>query len=100
MEAANRDPELWRMAKARARFKSHLFTYLVVNSVLWVIWFLTNDYSDWHGHGRHFDIPWPVWPTVFWGFGVLMNGIRVYSDFGGRQSEREYERLVRERKGR
>ncbi|MCB2409650.1 2TM domain-containing protein [Hymenobacter lucidus] len=101
MEATNRDPQLWRMAKARAKFKAHLFTYLVVNALLWAIWFLT-DGAGWNHHGNHrFNyIPWPVWSTVFWGFGVLMNGVRVYSGFGGQQSEREYERLVREREGR
>ncbi|MCB2379918.1 2TM domain-containing protein [Hymenobacter sp. BT635] len=101
MEATNRDPQLWRLAKARAKFKTHLFTYLVVNALLWAIWLLTNANSGGHHVGRHFGyIPWPVWSTVFWGFGVLMNGIRVYSGFGGQQSEREYERLVRERDGR
>ncbi|UOQ74225.1 2TM domain-containing protein [Hymenobacter cellulosilyticus] len=54
-----------------------------------------------HYVGRHFGfIPWPVWSTVFWGFGVLMNGIRAYSGFGGQQPEREYERLVRQRESR
>ncbi|WP_345114191.1 2TM domain-containing protein [Hymenobacter algoricola] len=101
MEAATtRDPELWRLAKARAKFKSHLFTYLVVNTLLWVIWFLTDDYTGGPFGRRGFHIPWPVWPTVFWGFGVLMSGIRVYSSFGGQLSEREYERLVRQREAR
>ena len=101
MEATNRDPELWRMARARAKFKSHLFTYLAVNSLLWVIWFVTDYNGGGHYGGRRFNyIPWPVWPTVFWGFGVLMNGVRVYSGLGGQQSEREYERLLRERVGR
>ncbi|PJJ58792.1 2TM domain-containing protein [Hymenobacter chitinivorans] len=101
MEAADRDPQLWRIAKARAKFKAHLFTYLVVNALLWGIWLLTDFSSGWQHTGRHFNyIPWPLWSTVFWGFGVLMQGIRVYSGFGGQQSEREYERLVREREGR
>ena len=100
MEAPNRDPELWRLAKARAKFKSPLFTYLWVNALLWVIWGLTDGgRGGWHMNARHFNIPWPVWSTVFWGFGLLMNGIRVYSGFGGQLSEREYERLVRERDG-
>ncbi|RYU81568.1 2TM domain-containing protein [Hymenobacter persicinus] len=101
MEATNRDPELWRIAKSRAKFKSHLFTYLWVNALLWIIWALTaGQHDDWH-MGRHgFNIPWPVWSTVFWGLGVFMNGVRVYSGFGGQMSEREYERLVREREGR
>jgi len=100
MEATNRDPQLWRLAKARAKFKSHLLTYVLVNALLWAIWLLTDSYSGWHSHGHHYDIPWPVWSTVFWGFGVFMSGMRVYSGFGGQLSEREYERLVREREGR
>jgi hypothetical protein len=102
MEATNRDPQLWRMAKARAKFKAHLFTYLVVNALLWAIWLLTDYNSEWHQAGRHFNsIPWPVWSTVFWGFGVFMNGVRAYGGYsGGQLSEREYERLVRERDGR
>ncbi|TGE23393.1 2TM domain-containing protein [Hymenobacter metallicola] len=97
MEAAPRDPQLWRMAKARAKFKTHLFTYLAVNGLLWTIWFLT-DFSAGHRYGS--NIPWPVWSTVFWGIGVFMNGVGVYGGLGKSQlSEREYERLVRERQG-
>ncbi|WP_345072060.1 2TM domain-containing protein [Hymenobacter fastidiosus] len=100
MEATNRDPELWRLAKARAKFKSHLFIYIGVNILLWAIWLLTDSDGGWSVNRNQFNIPWPIWPTVFWGFGVLMNGIRVYSSFGGQLSEREYERLVRQREGR
>ncbi|MCC2547754.1 2TM domain-containing protein [Hymenobacter sp. BT175] len=97
MEASNRDPQLWRMAKSRAKFKSHLFTYLAVNSLLWIIWALTDRHTGGHGN-RYFSTPWPLWSTAFWGFGVLMNGIGTYGGFGrSRQSEREYERLVRQR---
>ncbi|QNH61612.1 2TM domain-containing protein [Hymenobacter sediminicola] len=91
METTERDPQLWRMAKDRAKFKSHLFTYLTVNALLWAIWALTGRES--------YPIPWPVWSTVFWGFGVLMNGIGVYGGFGRAQlSEREYERLQRQQR--
>ncbi|WP_170865329.1 2TM domain-containing protein [Hymenobacter psychrotolerans] len=79
------------MAKDRAKFKSHLFTYLTVNALLWTIWALT-------GRPAH-PIPWPVWASAFWGFGVLMNGIGVYGGFGRAQlSEREYERLLRQQR--
>lgn len=101
MEASERDPQLWRMAKARAKFKSHLLTYLAVNTLLWIIWALTDGHNGGHGNSRHFNIPWPLWSTAFWGFGVLMNGIATYGGFGrSQQSEREYERLVREKEGR
>lgn len=91
METTDRDPQLWRMAKDRAKFKSHLFSYFTVNALLWAIWALTGREAR--------PIPWPVWSTVFWGFGVLMNGIGVYGGFGRAQlSEREYERLLRQQR--
>lgn len=92
METPDRDPQLWRMAKDRAKFKSHLFTYLVVNALLWTIWALTDRSAR--------PIPWPLWATAFWGFGVLLNGISTYTGFGREQlSEREYDKLLRERQG-
>ena len=94
MEPLQRDPYLWQKAKARARFQSHLVTYLVVNAGLWVLWALTNR----HHYG---EIPWPAWTTVFWGFGLIMKGITAYGGPSTGQSreqrtQREYERLTQE----
>ena len=66
-----RNPQLWQQAKSRARFKSHLFTYLAVNALLWTIWALTD-------HGHHEVLPWPAWATIFWGIGLVFRGIRTY----------------------
>ena len=94
METASttpRDPQLWRMAKARAAFKSHLLTYVLVNALLWTIWAVTD---------HHRGTPWPIWGTVFWGFGLFIQGLGTYSLFNRLDwSEREYERLVRQRSG-
>ncbi|RPD47041.1 hypothetical protein DNI29_12865 [Hymenobacter sediminis] len=90
METSQRDPQLWRMAKERAKFKSHLFTYVTVNALLWTIWLLTGRPS--------FPLPWPIWSTVFWGVGVAIQGFATYGNMSrGNLSEREYERLVRQR---
>ncbi|MCR5887212.1 2TM domain-containing protein [Hymenobacter sp. J193] len=87
-----RDPQLWRMAKARAKFKSHLLTYVFVNTLLWVIWFVTGRDAD--------PLPWPVWSTLFWGIGVFFQGLGTYGNINrGQLSEREYERLLRQRDG-
>ena len=70
--------------------RAHGVTYVPVNCGLWVIWALTD---------RHHDggLPWPIWPTVFWGIGVVMSGLGAYGDFGRPQrTQRQYERLVRE----
>ncbi|GAA4372335.1 2TM domain-containing protein [Hymenobacter koreensis] len=93
METVARDPQLWRMAKARAKFKSHAVTYLLGNALLWGIWFVSGS----HSYGRNF-LPWPVWPTLFWGIGLAIQGLTTYG-FTGRNnwSEREYERLLRDK---
>ena len=94
METLQRDPYLWQKAKARAKFQSHLVTYLSVNALLWVIWALT----DGHFHG---GLPWPIWTSAFWGFGLVMNGLSAYGLAAGglsreQRTQREYERLMRE----
>lgn len=89
MEPLQRDPYLWQKAKARAKFQSHLLTYIVVNAGLWTIWALTPQ-----PHGL---IPWPLWATAFWGFGLLMRGLAVYSGVNCQErTQREYERLLQE----
>ena len=92
METLQRDPYLWQKAKARAKFQSHLVTYLVINAMLWVIWALTD--GQFHG-----GLPWPIWTTAFWGFGLVMNGLAAYGNNGlsrEQRTQREYERLVQE----
>ncbi|OON67460.1 2TM domain-containing protein [Hymenobacter sp. CRA2] len=92
MQPQERDPQLWRIARARAKFKSHLLTYLFVNLLLWAIWYFSGAETDGLG------LPWPVWPTLFWGLGVCIQGLATYG-FNSAQSwsEREYERLLRQR---
>ena len=93
MESLQRDPYLWQKAKARARFQSHLLTYVTVNATLWVIWALTERH---HGGG----IPWPLWATAFWGIGLVARGVAAYGGFNREQrTQREYERLLRGQNG-
>src|SRR5690349_1707888 len=32
-----KDEKLWRIAKKRAEFKKHLYTYIIINAFLWAI---------------------------------------------------------------
>jgi hypothetical protein len=92
MEAPNRDPYLWQKAKARTRFQSQLIVYLLVNTLLWSIWFVTPHRHEW--------LPWPVWVSGFWGLGLVLRGIATYGDFSCEQrTQREYERLLRQQNG-
>lgn len=83
----DRDPELWEIARNRASFKSHLVTYIVVNIFLWVLWIITGKDDQYSG------VPWPVWPTVGWGLGVLFHYLGAYVFPKSNSVEKEYEKL-------
>ncbi len=84
-----KDPKLWAIAKRRVGFKRDLLAYIFVNIFLWVIWLLTSmDEQD-------SGIPWPVWPMLGWGIGLLFEYAAVYKFPKGRAEEKEYEKLTR-----
>ncbi|TWF44284.1 2TM domain-containing protein [Chitinophaga polysaccharea] len=81
-----RDERLWRIAKARARFKSHLIIYLVINLGLWAVWFLT-DSNKLHG------TPWPVWTSLGWGSALAFQYFNAYHKDPYGDALKEYEKL-------
>lgn len=87
----DKDPHLWEIAKKRASFKSHLFTYLAVVPFFWLIWWFTSGHTDGMG------LPWPIWPTAGWGLGVFFHYLGAYV-FKDDAVQKEYEKLQRERK--
>src|SRR5215212_7008140 len=90
-----KDPQLWRIAIKRAGFKKHLLTYVVVNLCFWVLWFFTRhetSVSDTTG------LPWPVWPGIGWGIGLVFHYIGAYVSTGNNSAEREYEKLKNQNK--
>ncbi len=90
--STQRDPELWEIAKRRASFKYHLFTYIVINAFLWAIWFLTGNDDDKR------DYPWPIWSTLGWGIGLFFHFLGAYVFPKDNSVEREYQRLLRQKK--
>jgi hypothetical protein len=70
--------------KKRSEFHAHLFAYVVVNSVLIVIWAMTGA-----------DFFWPVFPMLGWGIGLIFHARDTY--FADEPSEerirREMERM-------
>ena len=86
-----KDEQLWQLAKKRASFKQNLYSYLIVNVLIWIVWWLTVGR---HGRGR--DWPWPLWVSLIWGIGVLLDYLHAYQ--GGDKktlAEEEYEKLKR-----
>jgi hypothetical protein len=60
-----------RSLEKRRDFHTHLFVYFTINALLWAIWAITGTHS-----GGPF--PWPVWPMLGWGVGVVFNAWDVY----------------------
>ena len=80
-----RERAIVRLKKKRD-FRGHVLVYVLVNTFLVVIWWLT---------GAH--LFWPIFPILGWGIGVVMNAWDVYrsEELGEEQIRREMERLRR-----
>ena len=84
----NRDEKLWQLATQRARFKAQVLTYLAVNVFLWIIWYINGN-----NHHKYDFIPWPAWVTIGWGFGLIINYVRIYHYRGDDAIQKEYDKL-------
>lgn len=95
-----KDPELWEIAQRRGNFKNHLIVYLVVNSFLWAIWL----FSAYQNLGSNLNdlkgmrLPWPLWPTLGWGIGLVFQYAGAYIFPKANSVEREYEKLKNQTK--
>lgn len=88
----NKDERLWNMAKKRAAFKRNLYSYIVINVFLWLLWWFTSGRHDKDGD---YGMPWPAWVTLGWGIGVAFNYFDAYHRSGSNLEEREYDKLKR-----
>jgi 2TM domain len=85
------DPEdraLWEIAKKRASFKGHLLSYIVVNGFLWLMWAFMRPENA----GR----PWPIWPTLGWGIGLVMHFLSAYIFPRENSVENEFQKLKKQ----
>ncbi|HYF31923.1 MAG TPA: 2TM domain-containing protein [Chitinophagaceae bacterium] len=88
-----KDPELWEIAKKRAGFRSHFATYLIMQPFFWLVWWFTGGDT-----GDDTGLPWAVWPTIGWGIGVFFHYLDAYVFHKDTSVQREYDKLVKERK--
>lgn len=89
----NRDEQLWRIAKQRANFQRSLVSYFVINTFLWIIWWFTSNTRNFHG------VPWPSWVMLGWGLGLVFQYFAAYGGSKESLTDKEYEKLKREREG-
>lgn len=85
-----RDPEIWKLAQARASFRSHIAIYVIMVGVFWAIWFFT-------GAERGKGLPWPAWPMLGWGIGVAFHYIGAYVTPKSNSVEKEYQKLMNQK---
>ncbi|MEI6265972.1 MAG: 2TM domain-containing protein [Sphingobacteriia bacterium] len=79
-----RDEQLWKIAKERVAFKWSLASYIIVNSFLVGIWFLSSN---------HYTYFWPIWPMLGWGIGIAFHYARAYHGNSINSVEKEYNKL-------
>ena len=89
-KSEQKDPVLWNIAKKRYGFKWNLASYIIVNSFLWILYFMTLE------PGERDMLPWPIWPTFGWGIGLAFNYVSAYAIVKSRGIEKEYQKLVNE----
>lgn len=63
--------------KKQPGFRQSLSNYIFWITAMWTIWFVT-------GSGVH---PWPIYPTLFWGFGLIKQFRK--QDYVSQKKERE-----------
>ena len=77
-----------RRLKRRRDLKAHAVVYALVNVVVWTTWAVI-------AAGSHSWWPWPIFLTLFWGIGLVMNAWDVYfrRPITEEELRREVERL-------
>jgi hypothetical protein len=79
------DQQLHELARKRVEFRRHLIVFLVINTTLWLIWWLTGE-----------GYLWPVWPLAGWGIGLIFHYLFEYRNTRMLSEEQEYLRLKKE----
>jgi serine/threonine-protein kinase len=86
-----------KQVKERGEFFSHIGVYIVVNIILYSVYFAASDgaipflsdtpIADW-------SFPWPLVVTLGWGAGLLAHGVETFYNTGARAARRL--RLIRD----
>jgi len=80
---------------ARREIFQHLVVYMVINTGLWFLFLSSSGVFDVFSGMPISDIdlgfPWPIFPTVFWGMGLVMQYIEYHYKHGQGADKREEE---------
>jgi hypothetical protein len=81
------DTKLWKLARKRAQAKRNLTSYVVVNTVLILIWLKGQGWPP------AFNNFWPGWVLFGWGIGLFMSFRDSYGEKTEEIAQREYDKL-------
>ncbi len=81
--------QLWDKAKARVSFRWHATIYCAIISLLWLGWYLSGDTNIYHTKAT----PWPIFPTLGWGIGLLSHYLAAYRNAGETAVKKEFQKL-------
>ena len=91
---SERELNIRRRVHRLAEFYRHVFTYVIVNICLWALnlWMIwgTSAQAKWYAY-------WAIWPTIWWGIGVLIHGLSVlpfWSYFSQEWEEKKVKALM------
>lgn len=82
-----KEKQLWKLAEKRVGFKRHLATYIIINIMFWCIWLFSGKQNEESG------FPWPVFPMLGWGIGLVFNFLGTYVFNKEIAIEKEFEKL-------
>jgi hypothetical protein len=85
-----RDEQLWKLAKKRARNKKNGLIYIVLLGFFWIIWLNNNDFQL----GDNMSYAWPKWPTLGFLIAWVIEYIEAHFGDQDRITKREYEKLI------
>lgn len=76
------EEQIRKLAEDRVDFKVHFFIYVVINLLIWGVWYFTGS-----------GFPWAVFPTVGWGIGLFIHFVTTYRVCGIFSVENEIEKI-------
>ena len=79
-----------KRVEAKRGFFSHLTAYVIVNIILFVIWYYTSR-----------DFPWFLFPLGGWGIGLIFHflGVFVFDTMGSEAAIEKEAEKIRKRQG-
>jgi hypothetical protein len=74
-----------KRAEDKVGFYVHFGIYILVNTALWLLWWITTPEV----------FPWPIFITLFWGIGVGSHAVGTFAghSFTEDLAEKEYQKL-------